>query len=248
MDDTNNINNTEIAKDSNNINQEIKQEITNKPKNKRKNTILLIIILVAFLLIILYVLGIIPIESSEKILENVNITGYLCNDNKCTLTLEETGDNSYNLNIENPDIIRTFMHYEDYVKLDIYYKTKGWERTVTGYKATSKKSNEDISSVRTEKELREKLNLFTYGINIAELTLSDIGEISYGTDGTYSYKIVDYFFKDESGNEYKMEYEKPDSKIHFTIGEKYNVTFEVVEGKFEAECKIISVEQKNKID
>lgn len=151
--------------------------------------------------------------------------------------------------VSNNEGVKLLVDYMDYVKLDIYYIENGEERIIVDYKAVLKLNNEDITNVKTEDELRTKIGLYTTGIHTASFTFLKNGGVgSSYTDGeTYYYQ--NYVFVDSQNNEYEMRqmsknYITENNELVLIVGNKYNVTFEVVKdetwGKYEYYIKNIN--------
>ena len=150
-------------------------------------------------------------------------------------------DETYLFRLNNVDLFTMLGDYRDYLKVDIYYTQKGDEKIIIDYKVFLKSSNEEITNVKNEDELRNKIGLYATGIHTDVFTLSEIGMIggSYKDNTTYTYK--DYTFVDNKNIEYDMRYINPDGTINFVEGNKYTVTFEVLEGTFGYEFYIRSI-------
>ena len=177
------------------------------------------------------------------LLSDASISGYGCFRDVCDITINdgiETTD--YSFNARNVELFKKLNGYKDYLKVDIYYTENGEEKTIIGYKVFVKSSNEDISNVKNEDELRTKLGLYTLGTHTADLTLNKIGMLGAGfNENNESYSYITYTFVDDKNSEYEMDYKNPDQTMQLVEGNKYNVTFEVVEGSFGYEYNIKSI-------
>ncbi len=180
-------------------------------------------------------------NTSGTLLKDVSIDGYTCSNSKCNVIIEDANDNSneYLLKINNTDLLDMFKEYSDYIKLNIYYDAK--TKTINGYKVFLKSNNEDISNVKTEKELRKKIGLYEDGVHTGVFTLIEIDDTEYsvGEDGSYSY--ADYTFVDDKNIEYEMQ--SINGALNLIEGNKYNITFEVSKGTFGYEYTIKSINQ-----
>ncbi len=182
-------------------------------------------------------------SKSGTLVENVNVNGYNCFGSKCSVTIANDDGNSedYSLGIDNSDFFSKLGDYKDYIKLNIYYNQKGNDKTIVDYKIFLKSSDEDITSVKTENELRDKIGLYSIGTHTDSLTLKAIGTTGFGYDNDNSYTYTEYTFVDDKNNEYEMKYINNNGTLDLTEGQKYNVTFEVSEGTFDYEFTIKSI-------
>lgn len=187
----------------------------------------------------------IPNNSSKNgaQLENVTVSGYACMTN-CTVSIKDSNGNieDYIFSINDSEIISLISNYEEYINLNISYNKKGNEKTVTNYKITLKSNNEDISNIKTESELREKIGLYTIGTHTDTLTLSEIGTQGAGysdDNGAYMYRT--YTFLDSNNNKYKMNYINDSGNLNLIEGQTYTVVFEVEDGTFGYEFIIKSI-------
>lgn len=187
--------------------------------------------------------GDITSTTSGTLLENVSVAGYSCLDTKCNITIEnENGDmEDYSLNINNSELFKKLGDYKDNVKLNIYYSKKGNQKTIVNYKLYLKSTDEDISNIKTENELRDKLGLYSTGTHTDTLTLKETGLTGFGSTDDKSYSYIEYTFTDSNNNEYKMKYIIDKESPKLTEGKQYSVTFEVTEGDFEYEFTIKSI-------
>ena len=182
-------------------------------------------------------------SKSGTLVENVYVNGYSCLGAKCSVTIENVDGNSevYSLGIDNSDFFSKLGDYKDYIKLNIYYNQKGNDKTIVDYKIFLKSNDEDITSVKTENELRDKIGLYSIGTHTDSLTLKSIGTTGFGYDNDNSYTYTEYTFVDDKNNEYEMKYINNNDTLDLTEGQKYNVTFEVSEGTFDYEFTIKSI-------
>ena len=182
-------------------------------------------------------------SKSGTLVENVYVNGYSCLGAKCSVTIENVDGNSedYSLGIDNSDFFSKLGDYKDYIKLNIYYNQKGNDKTIVDYKIFLKSSDEDITSVKNENELRDKIGLYSIGTHTDSLTLKAIGTTGFGYDNDNSYTYTEYTFVDDKNNEYEMKYINNNDTLDLTEGQKYNVTFEVSEGTFDYEFTIKSI-------
>lgn len=182
-------------------------------------------------------------STNGTLLENVSVNGHGCMNSKCNVTIESPDGNSedYVLGISNSDFFNKLGDYKDYIKLDIYYNKKGSSKTIVEYKIYLKSNNEDISSVSTESELRDKIGLYSLGTHTETMTLKEIGTTGFGFSGDQSYTYTEYTFVDSKNIEYEMKYKNDNGSSNLTEGKQYSVTFEVTEGTFDYEYYIQSI-------
>ena len=182
-------------------------------------------------------------SKSGTLVENVYVNGYSCLGAKCSVTIENVDGNSedYSLGIDNSDFFSKLGDYKDYIKLNIYYNQKGNDKTIVDYKIFLKSSDEDITSVKNENELRDKIGLYSIGTHTDSLTLKAIGTTGFGYANDNSYTYTEYTFVDSKNNEYEMKYINNGDTLDLTEGQKYHVTFEVSEGTFDYEFTIKSI-------
>ncbi len=176
------------------------------------------------------------------LVENVTISGYSCIGSKCTISIENSDGTTTDYTMNSTDeLFLILKDYKEYIKINIYYTSKGSEKTISGYKIYLKSNNEDISSIKTENELRDKIGLYSLGSHTDTLTLKEIGMtgFEFNDDATYTYTT--YKFVDSKNVEYEMKYINSNGDLNLTEGNKYTVTFEVVEGTFDYEFNIKSV-------
>lgn len=143
--------------------------------------------------------------------------------------------------LNNEELFKTLGDYKDYIKVNIYYTSKGTEKTISNYKIYLKSNNEDISSIKTENELRNKIGLYTLGTHTDTFTLKEIGTLGFGFKGDVSYTYKTYIFVDNNNIEYEMKYINSNDDLNLTEGNKYTVNFEVVDGTFDYEFNINSI-------
>lgn len=182
-------------------------------------------------------------STSGTLVENVSVGGYSCFNSKCSVTIYDSNNNSsdYVLKSNNSDLFNTLGDYKDYIKLNIYYTQKGNERTIVDYKIYLKSNNEDLSNIKTESELRNKIGLYSIGTHTDSFTLTEIGTTGFGFDDDTSYTYTSYTFVDNKNIEYEMKYINSNGTLNLNEGNKYTVTFEVTEGTFDYEYTIKSV-------
>ena len=138
----------------------------------------------------------------------------------------------------NPNLLKKLGHYRNYIKVDIYYTTQettlGSENIISKYKIYLRDTNEDITYIKTEEELRSKLGLYLLGTHTDTLTLTEINK--FGIFHTT------YTFVDSQNNEYEMEFQNSNDALNLTEGNTYTVTFEVTESTFDYEFNIKSIQ------
>ena len=174
-------------------------------------------------------------------IEDVNLSGYVCVGSKCNVTIEKTDGTSeeYTVAFENTDLFKKLGDYKDYIKLDVNCQKK----KIVGYKIYLRSNNEDVSSITSENELREKLELYTIGSHTDVLVLKEIGETGYGFMGAKSYSYTYYTFTDSKNNDYVMKYINNNKILRLTEGKKYTISFDIVEGDFGLEYNLNSMQE-----
>lgn len=182
-------------------------------------------------------------STSGTLVENVSVGGYSCFNSKCNVTINDSNNNrsDYVLSINNSDLFNTLGDYKDYIKLNIYYTQIGNEKTIVDYKIYLKSNNEEISSVKTENELRDKIGLYSIGTHTDSFTLTEIGTTGFGFKDDKSYTYTSYTFVDNKNIEYEMKYINDNDTLNLVEGNKYTVTFEVAEDTFGYEFTIKSI-------
>lgn len=182
-------------------------------------------------------------STSRTLVENVSVGGYFCFDSKCNVTIYDSNDNSsdYVLSVNNNDLFNALGDYTDYIKLNIYYTQKENKKIIVDYKIYLKSNNEDISNVKTENELRDKIGLYSIGTHTDSFTLKEIGTSGFGYEDDTSYTYTSYTFVNNKNFEYEMKYINPNGTINLVEGTKYSVTFEVTEDIFGYEFTIKSI-------
>lgn len=167
------------------------------------------------------------------LVENVSVAGYSCINSECTISIEDStgASTDYVLGVKS-DLFNDLGDYKDYIKLNIYYNQKGSDKIIVGYKIFLKSNNEDITGVKTENELRDKIGLYSIGTHTDTFTLTEIGSVGFGYKDDKSYTYTEYTFVDSKNIEYVMQYINDNGTLNLTKGNKYNVTFEVSEGTF----------------
>lgn len=183
-------------------------------------------------------------EKDATLVEDVIVSSYSCFGSQCTISIEESGKYvDYSFSANNEDLFKTLSDYTDYVKVNIYYTQKGNNKTIVDYKIFLKSNNEDITGVENEDELRNKIGLYSIGTHTESFTLTEIGMTGFGYDDDKSYTYADYTLIDSKNNEYEMKYIIPDGSngLDLVEGDKYTVTFEVVEDTFGYKFYIKSV-------
>ena len=168
---------------------------------------------------------------NSTLLEDVKINGSICLDSQCTISIEDSGEEEdYNYSANNANLFKLLGDYSDYIKVNIYYIKKGNDKTIVDYKLFLKSNNEDITSVKNEEELRNKIGLYTTGIYTESFTLIKIGTSGAGYKDNKPYLYTNYTLIDSKNNEYEMKYiiSEESRRLTLSIGNKYNVTFEVV--------------------
>ena len=183
------------------------------------------------------------LTNQGTLVEDVLINGYSCINSVCYISIGDLNDYvEYLFEADNIELIKALNDYQDYVKLNIYYSQNEEEKIIINYELFLKDTNENISNIKSEDELRTKLGLYTTGTYTVPLTLTEIGGLGAGFKDNMSYTYRDYTFTNNENIEYQMEYINPDDTLNLVVGNKYNVTFEVVEGSFDYEFNIKSIQ------
>lgn len=167
------------------------------------------------------------------LVEDVNIGGYSCFGSNCNFSINKSNNlTEYVFKANNIDLFKLLNDYTDYIKVDIYYIEKDNKKTIVNYKIFLKSNNEELTNIKNEKELRTKIGLYTIGTYTDSFTLTKIGMMGAGFKDNTSYTYTDYTFVDSKNNEYEMTYIHSSDNINLVEGNKYNITFEVVEDTF----------------
>ena len=180
-------------------------------------------------------------KQEGTLLEDVKLSGYSCFASNCTIMVSN-GDETvnYSYKADNVDLFTALSDYKDEVKVNIYYTQSNDEKTIVGYQLFLRSTNEDITNIKTESELRDKLGLYAEGTHTETMTLVEIGMTGAGFKDDETYTYTNYTFKDSRNNEFEMEYvNAPNDTL--VEGNQYTVTFEVVEGTFNYDYNIISI-------
>ena len=181
------------------------------------------------------------LSGKRTLVENVSVSGHLCFNNKCTVTIDDSNNNSsdYNLNVDNMDLFTKLKDYKDYITLNIYYTQKGDEKTIVNYEIYLKSNNEDITSVKNENELRTKIGLYSEGTYTDTFTLTKIGSLGAGFKDNNQYTYTTYTFVDSKNNEYEMK--SINQQLNVVEGNQYTITFEGTKDTFDYEFIIKSI-------
>lgn len=182
--------------------------------------------------------------NNSTLVENVDITGYSCIGDKCTISVNENNEDiDYNLKTNNDDLLLVLKDYKDYINVNIYYSQGGENKFIVDYKIYSKLNSEEIDNAITENELRDKLGLYSEGTHTESLTLVRIGNIGAGYNQGKTYSYITYTFKNKLNIEYEMKEKNPSNINRLIEGNTYKITFEVKKGTFDYEYNIIKIEQ-----
>lgn len=178
------------------------------------------------------------------LLEDVSVEGYGCMNSKCNVSIATaTGETeTYSLKINDSDFFNKLGDYKDYIKLNIYYVANKDTKTIVDYKIYLKSTNEEITDVKNENDLRDKIGLYSVGTHTDTFTLTEIGEPGFGFKDNNSYTYTDYKFTNSKGTEFEMKYINDSNSSNLVEGNNYTVTFEVSEDTFGYDFTIKSVE------
>ena len=183
-------------------------------------------------------------KNDSKLVEDIEINGYLCSESNCSITVDENNnDVEYKLKTNNNTLLVALKDYEDYVKINIYYVEQDNNKYVVDYKIYSKLTNEEISNEIDENKLRDTLGIYSEGKHTDTLTLVKKGSLGVGYKNGESYSYITYTFKNKLNNEVEIQEKNPANINHLIEGNNYNVTFEVQKGTFDYEFYIIKIEQ-----
>lgn len=184
--------------------------------------------------------------NSTLLAKNVQINGYACITSKCNISISTNDSDdtvNYLINSSDAKLLKKLNNYNDYLNINIYYVENGEERTIADYDLFLK-TGENISNIKTETELRDKLGLYNEGTYTASLTLSEVGAIGTGVKDDITYSYIDYIFIDNKNTEYEMQYTLSDAdnnSLNLIEGNKYNITFKVVKGAFDYKYYITDI-------
>lgn len=175
-----------------------------------------------------------------KVIKDVTIESTMCLGDDCSVSIDWV---YYAFKAKDFEFFEILNDYKEYLIIDIYYVKEKTDFTFTtsdysivDYKIYLKKTNEEITNVKTEEELRKKLGFYNEGENTGVFELSEsVGTgVGYNDDDT-SYTFSRYILIDLNNIEYIMDFvyndytEIPNNLI---VGNKYNVTFEVKKDEF----------------
>ncbi len=129
-------------------------------------------------------------ENTEKepvLVEDVEYSGKGCFNSNCSITFVK--DRNYTLNTDRNGYDSWIFtdDYNGYLKIDVNYVEKNGNYEVVDYKVMSRITGEDITSIKTENELREKLGLYVEGTYTEQLKLSAIVTVGIDTPSDESY-------------------------------------------------------------
>ena len=233
----------------------------NAPVSKKTSPIAIVVLVIALVVLVVFGLNKLGIFSKDEEktsggestndktgtkLEDVSINGHMCMGQECSYNINGFDENSsYVYEAENSELFSELNNYDEYIKVNIYYKESKGEKVITGYEIFTKEDNKDISDVKDISQLREKIGLYSLGTQTDELTLKSIGTPGFGMTDSESYTYIDYEFENNAGKTFEMRYKfnngQSSNDLNLEIDKKYNVTFEVVEGTFDIEYNIKSV-------
>ncbi len=182
-------------------------------------------------------------STTGTLIENVIVSGYSCFGSECTISIEDSNGSTtnYMMNANDGELFKTLGNYKDYIKVNIYYTSKGDEKTISNYKIYLKSNNEDISSIQTESELRDKIGLYSLGTHTDIFMLKKVGTTGFEFKDDVSYTYTTYTFVDSKNIEYEMKYINSNGTLNLAEGNQYTVTFEVTQGMFDYEFNIKSI-------
>ena len=231
------------------------------PTSKKTSPIAIVVLVIALVVLVVFGLNKLGIFSKDEEktsggestndktgtkLEDVSINGHMCLGDDCTYSINGYDENSsYVYKAANKELFNVLADYKEYIKVNVYYKESNGEKQITGYEIFTKSDNKDISDVKDISQLREKIGLYSLGTQTDELTLKSIGTPGFGATDSESYTYIDYEFENNAGKTFEMRYKfnngQSSNDLNLEIDKKYNVTFEVVEGTFNIEYNIKSI-------
>jgi len=181
-------------------------------------------------------------NKNATLVEDVAVKGYSCIGLECSVSIEKENElTDYVFNANNVELFKLLGDYKDYVKIDIYYN----ENSIVDYKVFLKSTNEEVTNVTNEDELRTKIGLYSLGTHTDIFTLSKIGTTGVGIKDDESFTYANYVLTDSKNIEYEMKYIISDDSKNIMKNlveeNKYNITFEVVEETFGYEFYIKSI-------
>lgn len=175
-------------------------------------------------------------------MENAVISGSMCTGENCSVAIQEgAGFTYYPISSDKQEVIVNLGHFSDYVDATLYYIESGGQKYIVDAKIINKLTNEDISDVKTETDLRIKLGLYALGTYTEKMTLVEQGYPGAGYDENGGYTYIPLKFKNDKQVIIEMDYKNPDSSLKLTNNKQYNVEFEVTEGTFDYEYTIKSI-------
>ncbi len=184
-------------------------------------------------------------STDGTLLKNVEFNGYSCVGSKCSVTIKDPNGNSADYSINSDDeLIKALNDYKEYINVDIYYTDDGSEKKINSYKIYLKANDEDISNVKTESALREKIGLYSLGTYTEDFVLKEIGTPGTGYDNGNSYTYNNYTFTNSKNTDYEMKYINAPDNLNLVVGSTYTITFEVVEGIMDYDYNIVSITNK----
>ena len=180
---------------------------------------------------------------ANTLLEDVSVNGYGCINSKCNVNIVTAAGKTENylLDTSNNELFNKLGDYKDYIKLNIYYVIKGETKIIADYKMYLKSTNKEITDVKTENELRDKIGLYSVGTHTDTFTLIEVGATGFVSNDNDAYMYTNYKFTDSKGTEYEMKYINDDNSLNLVEGNNYTITFEVAEDTFGYEFTIKSI-------
>jgi len=166
-------------------------------------------------------------SENNKVMKDAEVDGSSCYDGHCNIyvgmELYEVGKK------ENAILEKEAYIYKDKLKFDLYLTS---DNIVSDYKVYVKATNEDVTNINDENELRKKLGLFPFGKNVEKLTYTEEGSNGVHIKNNIMSTYKSYIFTDKDNNIHVFYYyykgkNKLDSKLK--VGKTYTVTFEVIE-------------------
>ena len=214
------------------VEHELEKKKEEEQTIEKKNKLGVFIGIILIIALIAFIIAFSIIFPNTGVIRSANIIDVSCVNDSCILSVEiETDDEpkkeTYIIDKSLP-ILNNIYDYRSLVVLDLEYKKTIFAGTITDYKMYVRSTSEDITSVKTEEELREKLGLLNEGNYTKTLKLTKIGSKGTGyNEELKNYNYIVLTFKNNT-NEYEMMY-IPElvGDIELVEGKEYIVTFTI---------------------
>lgn len=193
--------------------------------------------------------------SDTTLIEKVKVNGFMSTMNHQVFfesLVDEEYDATYTCSKKIFDAIHFLNDYDVYLNI---YVTKDEEPVLVDYVLYNEKTDEEIKDITDEKSIREYFGLYIEGEYEEELVFVKNESNAFGKpgmpsvgitsdeNGDKSYSTYDLLFKKLDDTELRLEYvvfsDEEDRIEELVENEKYKVKFEVIEGAFDYEYKVI---------